>query len=147
VHFSRNHIAARVAIEPPDEWPVNTTRFSSATALDTCICREIILLYVPFGENIVKPKSKSNLSFQDYHFQFKTSIFYTSSYRNSTRCNQDHERPMLITHKKGGRNRNHDFFPLFCVCEIMQILLIMKTAHDNTKQLDGWSWSIEVAML
>lgn len=35
MQFSRNHIAARVAIEPPDEWPVNTIRFSSATALDT----------------------------------------------------------------------------------------------------------------
>jgi hypothetical protein len=61
VHFSRNHIAASVAIEPPDEWPVNTTRFSSATALDTCICKEIITLYVSFVENRVKPKSISNL--------------------------------------------------------------------------------------
>lgn len=40
VHFSRNHIAARVASEPPDEWPVNIIRFSSATALDICISRE-----------------------------------------------------------------------------------------------------------
>ena len=135
VHFSRNHIAARVAIEPPDEWPVNTRRFSSATALDTCICGEIVLLYVPFGESIVNPKSKSNLSFQDYHFQFKTSIFYTSSYRNSTLCNQDHERPMLITHKKA-RNRNRDFSPFFlCVCEIMQYCWSWK---QHTITLSTW---------
>ena len=69
VHFSRNHIAARVAIEPPDEWPVNTRRFSSATALDTCICGEIILLYVPFAEN-----TNPNLI---YHF--KTTIFNKTS--------------------------------------------------------------------
>jgi hypothetical protein len=36
VQFSRNQMAGRVATEPPDEWPVNTIRFSSATALDTC---------------------------------------------------------------------------------------------------------------